>query len=135
MAEAVGIAAAAAQFAELLFKAAKLAHDIQAASDSAHMTRRILQLETFAAIARNFAKSSLEDDPITADVIQGYTSTVTSLIEKLSQLRINSADGRRERTKKAMRSLLEKDDIEALFEQLQRDSIALLLHRSLKPNE
>ena len=130
MAEAVGIAAAAAQFAELLFKAAKLAREVHAATATGLMARRITQLETFATVAKNIPESTVKDDPITANILQRYTPAVNSLVDQLERMKITDTDRRRDKAKKAIRSVLDKEDTETLFAQLQRDQMVLLMHRS-----
>ncbi|KAH6672666.1 hypothetical protein F5X68DRAFT_264660 [Plectosphaerella plurivora] len=121
MAETVGIVAAGAQFAELLFKAAKLVREVHAATDEGPMARRITQLETFAAVAETIPALTVKDDPITAGILKRYTPAVKLLVEQLERMRITHTDGRRDKVKKAIRSVFEKDDTEALFAQLQRD--------------
>ncbi|KAF3358503.1 Putative acyl-CoA synthetase yngI [Verticillium dahliae VDG1] len=109
MAEVVGVVAAAFQLAELAPKLIKLAREIHSGAEPGVVHRKITQLETLVEIAGKIANSWIQDDALMERILQQCIST---------------------KTRKAFLAQWEKDDVEELFRQLNRDQMALLLHRN-----
>ncbi|KAH6687329.1 NACHT and ankyrin domain-containing protein, partial [Plectosphaerella plurivora] len=130
MAEVVGVVAAALQFAAVTLKVIHLARALRFAANSEAANRKITQLETFVEVAEKIGASWTQDDPLTEKILKQCTSTVTELARRLERVIVAETDGSRKKTKKALLAWAEKDDIEELFQQLSRDQVALLLHRS-----
>ncbi|RXG50579.1 hypothetical protein VDGE_30294 [Verticillium dahliae] len=130
MAEVVGVVAAAFQFAELAQKLIKLAREIHSGAEPGVVHRKITQLETLVEIAGKIANSWIQDDALMERILQQCISTVTDLDNRLRRVDVAKGDGFRKKTRKAFLAQWEKDDVEELFRQLNRDQMALLLHRN-----
>ncbi|KAM9882841.1 ankyrin repeat protein [Verticillium dahliae] len=130
MAEVVGVVAAAFQFAELAQKLIKLAREIHSGAEPGVVHRKITQLETLVEIAGKIANLWIQDDALMERILQQCISTVTDLDNRLRRVDVAKGDGFRKKTRKAFLAQWEKDDVEELFRQLNRDQMALLLHRN-----
>ncbi|PNH45638.1 hypothetical protein VD0004_g2269 [Verticillium dahliae] len=135
MAEVVGVVAAAFQFAELAQKLIKLAREIHSGAEPGVVHRKITQLETLVEIAGKIANSWIQDDALMERILQQCISTVTDLDNRLRRVDVAKGDGFRQKTRKAFLAQWEKDDVEELFRQLNRDQMALLLHRNFSSDK
>ncbi|CRJ80607.1 hypothetical protein BN1723_014364 [Verticillium longisporum] len=130
MAEVVGVVAAAFQLAELAPKLIKLAREIHSGAEPGVVHRKITQLETLVEIAGKIANSWIQDDALMERILQQCISTVTDLDHRLRRVDVAKGDGFRKKTRKAFLAQWEKNDVEELFRQLNRDQMALLWHRN-----
>ncbi|KAG7150029.1 Vegetative incompatibility protein HET-E-1 like [Verticillium longisporum] len=130
MAEVVGVVAAALQFADVALKLIKLAREIHSGAEPGVVHRKITQLETLVEIAGKIANSWIQDDALMERILQQCISTVTDLDHRLRRVDVAKGDGFRKKTRKAFLAQWEKNDVEELFRQLNRDQMALLWHRN-----
>ncbi|KAM0278133.1 hypothetical protein ACHAQH_005331 [Verticillium albo-atrum] len=126
----IGVVAAAAQFADTARKLAKLMKEVHAGTEAEPTKRRLVQLETWAEVADKIRESGMQDDPQTEKILKQCIPTVEALADQFGRVQISEADGRRERTRKAIQARWEKDDVAELFAQLRRDQMTLLTYRS-----
>ncbi|CRK44502.1 hypothetical protein BN1723_006154 [Verticillium longisporum] len=111
MAEVVGVVAAALQFADVALKLIKLAREIHSGAEPG------------------------VDDALMEKILKQCISTVTDLDNRLRRVDVAKGDGWRKKTQKAFLAQWDKDDVEELFRQLNRDQMALLLHRNFSSDK
>ncbi|KAF4467992.1 vegetatible incompatibility HET-E-1 [Fusarium albosuccineum] len=133
MAEAVGVAAAAIQLAGISFRVIKLIHSLDASS--AFIKAKTRQLETFTEIAENIQlHSEQHDDPehlkLTKRVLEHCQDTVSKILAHLERVSTSGNDNVLKKVSKALIAKLEGEEVTELFDELQRDQMSLLAHRS-----
>ncbi|KAH7129926.1 hypothetical protein B0J13DRAFT_509293 [Dactylonectria estremocensis] len=120
MAEAVGVAAAAAQFAGLsikIIKTTKAIHD--KLKDAPYIQERLHEIEDLQKLVAEVNRYPELQNPHTTSILESCVKISDRLCHVLNELNFSADDPIQERTWKAIAGMMKEEEVRALFSRLE----------------